>query len=49
MDDRLAFDEMVSVVVCAASFISIPYPLYLSKVGSRNQDVGRRATLALVL
>src|SRR5918997_1317450 len=28
MDNRLAFAEKVSVVVCAASFISVPYPLY---------------------
>jgi hypothetical protein len=27
MDNRLAFDEMVSVDVCATSFISISYPL----------------------
>jgi hypothetical protein len=49
MDNRVAFDEKVFVVVCAASFISIPYPLYLSKVGSRNQDIGRRTILALGL
>jgi hypothetical protein len=35
-DNRLVFDEKVSVVVCAASFISVSYPPYLSKVGSRN-------------
>src|SRR5829696_7756545 len=28
MDNRLAFDEKVSVVVCAASFISVSYPPY---------------------
>src|SRR5215211_516105 len=44
MDNRLAFDEKVSVVVCDASFISIPYPLYLSKVDSKNQDIGRKTT-----
>jgi len=27
-DDRLAFDEKVSVVVCDASFISVSYPPY---------------------
>ena len=49
MDNLLDFEEKDFVVDCGASFISIPYPLYLSKVDSKNQDIGRKTTLALGL
>jgi hypothetical protein len=49
MDNRLVFDEKVSVVASGVSFISIPYPLSSSKAGSGEHDIGRRTILALVL
>jgi len=49
MGNRLDFDEKDFVVVGAASFITIPYLLSLSKAGSTNQGIGRRSIVALVL